>query len=154
MLLVALATCCCTVNTEQTQVYSTLSVSSLQNDTVFQAVRPSVHLTCCVFQVIGTIDGSGKIVLKDKNQALEDPVPVDLDLEKVLGDMPRKTYNFTRSQPQLQPHQLPQGIPTQSATRSAAHSWPDSFCHAVVHSLGALLLMIQSLPLLWDRFSL
>jgi len=38
-------------------------------------------------------------------------VPVDLDLEKVLGDMPRKTYNFTRSQPQLQPHHLPQGTP-------------------------------------------
>ena len=60
-------------------------------------------------QVIGTIDGSGKIVLKDKNQAPEDPVPVDLDLEKVLGDMPRKTYNFKRSQPQLTAHQLPQG---------------------------------------------
>ena len=62
-----------------------------------------------VTQVIGTIDGSGKIVLKDKNQAPEDPVPVDLDLEKVLGDMPRKTYNFKRSQPQLATHQLPHG---------------------------------------------
>lgn len=62
-----------------------------------------------VTQVIGTIDGSGKIVLKDKNQAPEDPVPVDLDLEKVLGDMPRKTYNFKRTQPQLTAHQLPQG---------------------------------------------
>ncbi|DBA68000.1 hypothetical protein WJX79_010614 [Trebouxia sp. C0005] len=69
----------------------------------------------CNMQVIGTIDGSGKIVLKDKNQALEDPVPVDLDLEKVLGDMPRKTYNFTRSQPQLQPHQLPQGTSAMDA---------------------------------------
>ena len=59
--------------------------------------------------MIGTIDGSGKIVLKDKDQAPGDPVPVDLDLEKVLGDMPRKTYNFTRSQPQLAPCQLPKG---------------------------------------------
>ncbi len=109
MLLVALATCWCTVNTEQKQVQSTHGVTSLQNDTLFQAVEPSVHRMCCAFQVIGTIDGSGKIVLKDKNQAPEDPVPVDLDLEKVLGDMPRKTYNFTRSQPQLQPHHLPQG---------------------------------------------
>ena len=79
---------------------------------------------CCAFQVIGTIDGSGKIVLKDRNQAPEDPVPVDLDLEKVLGDMPRKTYNFTRSQPQLQPHQLPQGYPIQSA------SWPGTAAHS------------------------
>lgn len=62
-----------------------------------------------LYQVIGTIDGSGKIVLKDRNQGPEDPVPVDLELEKVLGDMPRKTYNFTRTQPQLHAHQLPQG---------------------------------------------
>ena len=104
---------------------------------------------CCAFQVIGTIDGSGKIVLKDRNQAPEDPVPVDLDLEKVLGDMPRKTYNFTRTQPQLQPHHLPQGIPTHSASWSgtAAHSWPDSFGHAVVHSLGVLIIIILLLPL-------
>ena len=66
-------------------------------------------LTGVTFQVIGSIDGSGKIVLKDRNQAAGDPVPVDLDLEKVLGDMPRKTYNFQRSQLRLTPHQLPQG---------------------------------------------
>ncbi len=102
------------------------------------------------------IDGSGKIVLKDKNQAPEDPVPVDLDLEKVLGDMPRKTYNFTRSQPQLQPHQLPQGIPTQSASWSgtAAFSWPESLDHAFVHSLGALLIVMLPLPVPWDPFAL
>ncbi|KAL3143377.1 hypothetical protein ABBQ38_002205 [Trebouxia sp. C0009 RCD-2024] len=69
----------------------------------------------CNMQVIGTIDGSGKIVLKDKNQAPEDPVPVDLDLEKVLGDMPRKTYTFKRSQPQLCAHQLPQGTSVMDA---------------------------------------
>jgi hypothetical protein len=112
MLWLALATCCCAVSTEQNQVHSTLGVTSSQNDTLFQAVEPYVRLMCCVCQVIGTIDGSGKIVLKDRNQAPGDPVPVDLDLEKVLGDMPRKTYNFTRSQPQLQPHQLPQGTRT------------------------------------------
>lgn len=76
-----------------------------------------------VTQVIGTIDGSGKIVLKDRNQAPEDPVPVDLDLEKVLGDMPRKTYNFKRTQPQLAAHQLPQGelyIDTHTETAAMA----------------------------------
>lgn len=74
-----------------------------------ECCRYSQDFVDAVTQVIGTIDGSGKIVLKDKNQAPEDPVPVDLDLEKVLGDMPRKTYNFKRSQPQLAAHQLPQG---------------------------------------------
>ena len=78
----------------------------------------SLHPWCVLYQVIGTIDGSGKIVLKDRNQAAGDPLPVDLDLEKVLGDMPRKTYNFKRSQPQLIPHQLPQGIPHTSGPPS------------------------------------
>ena len=112
--------------------------------------QTAVYHMCCVFQVIGTIDGSGKIVLKDRNQAPEDPVPVDLDLEKVLGDMPRKTYNFTRSQPQLQPHHLPQGMHTQSASwlATVAFSWPDSFGHAVVcFTLGVLIIIMLSRPL-------
>lgn len=60
-------------------------------------------------QVIGTISGSGKITLKDKNQAAGDPTPVDLDLEKVLGDMPRKTYSFSRRPAQLEALDLPEG---------------------------------------------
>lgn len=43
-------------------------------------------------QVIGAIDGSGRVVLKDRNAPADAPVPVDLDLEKVLGDMPNKTF--------------------------------------------------------------
>ncbi len=102
---------------------------------------------CCAFQVIGTIDGSGKIVLKDKDQAPEDPVPVDLDLEKVLGDMPRKTYNFTRSQPQLQPHHLPQGTPphNQPHGQGQLHT-ADLIMHLLI---GALLIVMLSFPLPW-----
>lgn len=43
-------------------------------------------------QVIGAIDGSGRVVLKDRNAPADAPIPVDLDLEKVLGDMPNKTF--------------------------------------------------------------
>ncbi|KAK8444899.1 hypothetical protein SEVIR_9G223800v4 [Setaria viridis] len=54
--------------------------------------------------VIGEIDGSGKIVLIDsvaveqaKLNGLPPPPPVvDLELEKVLGDMPQKTFEFNR----------------------------------------------------------
>ena len=47
-------------------------------------------------QVIGAISGSGRVVVKDPG-APEDAAPaVDLDLELVLGDMPRKTYTFDR----------------------------------------------------------
>ncbi|KAM0869821.1 hypothetical protein ACQ4PT_040409 [Festuca glaucescens] len=54
--------------------------------------------------VLGEIDGSGKIVLIDsaavehaKLNGLPPPTPVvDLELEKVLGDMPQKTFEFKR----------------------------------------------------------
>ncbi|KQJ83122.1 probable phosphoribosylformylglycinamidine synthase, chloroplastic/mitochondrial [Brachypodium distachyon] len=54
--------------------------------------------------VLGEIDGSGKIVLIDsaavehaKSYGLLPPRPVvDLQLEKVLGDMPQKTFEFNR----------------------------------------------------------
>ncbi|CAN6287048.1 unnamed protein product [Urochloa humidicola] len=54
--------------------------------------------------VIGKIDGCGKIVLIDsaamehaKLNGLPPPVPVEeLELEKVLGDMPQKTFEFKR----------------------------------------------------------
>ncbi len=44
------------------------------------------------YQVIGTIDGSGRVVLVDRAAPEGSPTPVDLDLEKVLGDMPNKTF--------------------------------------------------------------
>ena len=43
-------------------------------------------------QVIGALDGSGRVVLKDREAPAGTPTPVDLDLEKVLGDMPNKTF--------------------------------------------------------------
>ncbi|KAJ1293891.1 hypothetical protein BS78_01G104000 [Paspalum vaginatum] len=54
--------------------------------------------------VIGKIDGCGKIVLIDsaavehaKLNGLPPPTPVEeLELEKVLGDMPQKTFEFKR----------------------------------------------------------
>ena len=50
----------------------------------------------CPFSVLGAIDGSGRVKLIDPTAPPGSPVPEDLDLEKVLGDMPRKTYDLTR----------------------------------------------------------
>lgn len=47
-------------------------------------------------QVIGAISGSGRVVVKDPGAPDDSPPAVDLDLELVLGDMPRKTYTFDR----------------------------------------------------------
>ncbi|OVA14622.1 AIR synthase related protein [Macleaya cordata] len=54
--------------------------------------------------VIGTISGEGRVVLVDsvavercQSSGLPPPPPaVDLELEKVLGDMPQKSFEFTR----------------------------------------------------------
>lgn len=59
-------------------------------------------------QVLGTIDGSGKIVLVDRTAPPEDPTPVDLNLDQVLGDLPRKTFKFSRTKPPLNPIQFPE----------------------------------------------
>lgn len=50
----------------------------------------------CNMQVIGAIDGCGRVILEDRTAPADSPVPVDLDLEKVLGDMPNKTFRFER----------------------------------------------------------
>ena len=50
----------------------------------------------CLVSFIGVIKGDGKIVLKDKNAGPGEVTPEDLDLEKVLGKMPRKKYDMVR----------------------------------------------------------
>ncbi|XP_010242666.1 PREDICTED: probable phosphoribosylformylglycinamidine synthase, chloroplastic/mitochondrial [Nelumbo nucifera] len=61
--------------------------------------------------VIGTISGEGRIVLVDsaavercRSSGLPLPPPaVDLELEKVLGDMPQKCFEFSRMDQALEP---------------------------------------------------
>lgn len=69
----------------------------------------------CNIQIIGSIDGSGKVVLVDKEAPEGTQNPVDLDLEKVLGDMPNKTYKFSRRDETLIPLTIPDGTTISSA---------------------------------------
>eukprot|EP00878_Enallax_costatus_P000493 GHUV01000586.1.p1 GENE.GHUV01000586.1~~GHUV01000586.1.p1 ORF type:complete len:953 (+),score=239.62 GHUV01000586.1:313-2859(+) len=69
----------------------------------------------CLMQVIGTIDGSGRVKLVDKQAPEGTPTPVDLNLDQVLGKMPNKTFTFNTSTPQLQPLVLPEGTTPQQA---------------------------------------
>ena len=62
--------------------------------------------------MVGTIDGSGRVKLVDKNAPPGTPPAVDLDLDKVLGKMPDKTYSFTREKSnKLSPLSLPEASP-------------------------------------------
>ena len=64
----------------------------------------------CAF--IGQITGDGYIVLYDKNDG---NTPVNLDLEKILGDMPQKIFTLERIQPKLEPLKLPEGLSVRDA---------------------------------------
>jgi phosphoribosylformylglycinamidine synthase len=61
---------------------------------------------------IGRITGDGRIVLHDE---ADGSTPVDLDLEKILGDMPRKTFRLERTLPPLAPLALPEGLSVRDA---------------------------------------
>src|SRR5512139_630032 len=64
----------------------------------------------CAF--IGRITGDGRIVLHDE---LDGSTPVDLSLEKVLGDMPRKTFRLERIPQARQALRLPGGLTVRGA---------------------------------------
>lgn len=64
----------------------------------------------CIMQVIGSISGSGRVTLVDKNSPPGSPPPVDLNLEQVLGSMPNKTFHFTRGDNGCAPLALSEGV--------------------------------------------
>ncbi|RZC92671.1 hypothetical protein C5167_007592 [Papaver somniferum] len=67
--------------------------------------------------VLGTFSGEGRVTLVDslatencRSRGLPPPPPsVDLELEKVLGDMPQKCFEFTRVVPAAEPLKIPPG---------------------------------------------
>ena len=73
----------------------------------------------CLMQVIGTIDGKGRVTVVDSAAPPGTPPPVDLDLALVLGDMPAKTFEF-KARPAgsgrgLAPVSLPPGATPRAA---------------------------------------
>ncbi|GAB4388737.1 MAG: phosphoribosylformylglycinamidine synthase [Thermodesulfovibrionales bacterium] len=64
----------------------------------------------CAF--VGEVTGDGRVVLFD---SADGSTPVDLELGKVLGKMPRKTFEITRRPPVLKPLSLPEGLTAREA---------------------------------------
>ncbi|CAH9126512.1 unnamed protein product [Cuscuta epithymum] len=68
--------------------------------------------------VIGTINGKGRITLVDGLAADEKTPPaVDLELEKVLGDMPQKTFKLHRVDNVLEPLDIAPGTTVMEALK-------------------------------------
>jgi len=64
------------------------------------------------FSVIGEVTGDGRAVVHD---ARDGTTPVDLELEKVLGDMPKKIFHLDRMAEKLEPLRLPVGLTVRDA---------------------------------------
>ncbi len=64
----------------------------------------------CAF--IGEITGDGYIVLHDETDG---SAPVNLHLNKILGDMPRKTFRLDRVKRELKPLKLAEGLTAREA---------------------------------------
>ena len=62
--------------------------------------------------VIGTITGDGYIVLHDEQ---DDSTPENLELSKVLGDMPQKVFTLDRKKTALKPLELPKELAVRKA---------------------------------------
>jgi len=73
------------------------------------------------FSIIGDITGDGYIVLYDE---LDGSTPVNLNLEKVLGDMPQKTFNLERIPMKTQPLKLPSQLEEVAAGFSLRNNAP------------------------------
>ena len=62
--------------------------------------------------IIGEITGNGYIALYDESDG---STPVNLDLSKVLGEMPQKTFRLDRITPKLEPLVFPRDISVREA---------------------------------------
>ncbi|MBN2238459.1 MAG: phosphoribosylformylglycinamidine synthase [Dehalococcoidales bacterium] len=58
-------------------------------------------------EVLGEITGDGRVVVIDEK---DDSVPVDLPLDRILGDMPPKSYELHRIPRKLEPLSLPENL--------------------------------------------
>jgi phosphoribosylformylglycinamidine synthase len=75
----------------------------------FLAICRREKVTCAF---IGEITGDGCIILHDETDG---STPVNLHLDKVLGDMPRKTFRMERAKRRREPLQLPEGLTVRDA---------------------------------------
>jgi len=62
--------------------------------------------------VIGTVTGDGYIVLYDET---DNSTPENLELARVLGDMPQKIFKLDRKKPELKPLALPKDLSVRKA---------------------------------------
>jgi phosphoribosylformylglycinamidine synthase len=63
-------------------------------------------------EILGEVTGDGRFVVHDEK---DDSTPVNLNLAKVLGNMPQKTFRNERIAPSLKPLELPSDLQVEEA---------------------------------------
>jgi len=83
----------------------------------------------CAVDFVGVVTGGGSIRLTEeadpelkpdsfeKKRKADKKLPVDLELQHVLGSMPAKKFEFSRRNPVLKPLSLPVGVTTMDALK-------------------------------------
>jgi phosphoribosylformylglycinamidine synthase len=82
----------------------------------FQAICEREKVNC---EVLGEVTGDGRFVVHDK---LDDSTPVNLSLEKVLGNMPQKTFKDEIIARSLKPLEFPDGLSVEDALFRVLHN--------------------------------
>ncbi len=82
---------------------------SPENIEQFQAICEREKVGC---EVLGEVTGDLQFVVHDEQ---DDSIPVDMDLSELLGDIPRKTFEDKRINPQLLPLELPDDLTIRDA---------------------------------------
>ncbi len=67
----------------------------------FKSICEREKVNC---EVLGEVTGDGRFIVHDEK---DDSIPVNLNLSKVLGNMPQKTFRDERKRPLLEPIKLP-----------------------------------------------
>jgi phosphoribosylformylglycinamidine synthase len=75
----------------------------------FKSICEREKVNC---EILGEVTGDGRFVVHDEK---DDTTPVNLDLEKVLGNMPQKTFRDERIEPLLKPLEVPDQLSVEGA---------------------------------------
>jgi phosphoribosylformylglycinamidine synthase len=75
----------------------------------FKSICEREKVNC---EILGEVTGDGRFVVHDEN---DDSTPVNLNLAKVLGNMPQKTFRDERMDCSLKPLELPGDLPVKEA---------------------------------------
>ena len=75
----------------------------------FESICEREKVNC---EILGEVTGDGRFVVHDEK---DDSTPVNLDLAKVLGQMPQKTFRDERTESSLKPLELPKDLSVEEA---------------------------------------